>query len=297
MGDQMYFFIINKQSGNGFEVWKKLLPLLTKMNVEYKTCFITKKEQLLNLKAEIKSLHIKAIVVVGGDGTVHHILPFIEETSIPLGIIPAGSGNDFARALKIPIKSSLALKKLLQGKVKQVDIIYVNGEPCTSVVGVGFDAKVTDITNRSNIKEWLNYLKIGKFSYVVGVLRTLFSFKPKEVVITVDGKKKTYPHVWLIATANTPFYGGGLKICPNADETDGILNICIADSLSKIEVLLLFPLIFLGKHTAHHGVTFITGKKIEISTDLPLLVQSDGEVLGTTPVSITISKQKLNIIV
>lgn len=293
----MYFFIINKQSGNGLQVWNKLIPLLTKMNVKYKTCFITKEEQLLNLKAEIKSLHIKAIVIVGGDGTVHHILPYINEVSIPIGIIPAGSGNDFARALKIPKKSSLALKKLLQGTVKQVDIIYVNGQPCTTIVGVGFDAKVTEITNRSNIKQWLNYLKIGKFSYVVGVLRALFSFKPNVVVITVDGKKKTYPHVWLIAIANTPFYGGGLKICPNADETDGILNICIADSLSKIEVLLLFPLIFLGKHTVHQGVTFKTGKKIEISTNQPLLVQADGEVLGTTPVSITVSKQKLNIIV
>lgn len=285
------------QSGNGFQVWKKLIPLLTKMKVDYKTCFITKKEQLLNLEAEIRSLHIKAIVIVGGDGTVHHVLPFLEKASIPIGIIPAGSGNDFARALKIPKKSSLALKKLLQGRVKQVDIIYINGVPCTSVVGVGFDALVTDITNRSNIKKWLNFLKIGKFSYVVGVLRALFSFKPNEVAITVDGKKKTYPHVWLIAIANTPFYGGGLKICPNAEETDGILNICIADSLSKMEVLLLFPLIFLGKHTVHHGVTFSTGKKIEISTNQPLLVQADGEVLGTTPVSITISKQKLTVIV
>jgi diacylglycerol kinase (ATP) len=280
-GDRVYFFIINKQSGNGFKVWEKLLPLLTNMNVEYTTCFITKKDQLLHLKAEIQSLHIKAIVIVGGDGTVHHILPFIEETSIPIGIIPAGSGNDFARALKIPKKSSLALKKLLQGKIKEVDIIYVNGEPCTTVVGIGFDAKVTDITNRSNIKKWLNYLNIGKLAYVAGVLRSLFSFKPKEVVITVDGKKKNYPHLWLIAIANTPFYGGGLKICPNAEETDGILSICIADSLSKLEVLLLFPLIFLGKHTVHPGVTFITGRKIEISAKLPLLVQADGEVLGT----------------
>lgn len=293
----MYLFIINKQSGNGFQVWEKLIPLLTEMNVEYKTYFISKKEQLQNFKTEIKSLHIKAIVIVGGDGTVHHILPFIEETSLPIGIIPAGSGNDFARALKIPKNSSLALKKLLQGKIKQVDIIYVNGKPCTTVVGVGFDAVVTDITNRSNIKQWLNKLKIGKFSYVVGVLRALFSFKPNEVVITIDGKKKTYPHIWLIAIANTPFYGGGLKICPSAEETDGILNICIADSLSKWEVLMLFPLIFLGKHTIHQGVTFSTGKKIEISTNQPLLVQADGEVLGTTPVSITILKQKLNIIV
>ncbi|WP_261179206.1 diacylglycerol kinase family protein [Anaerobacillus sp. CMMVII] len=157
--------------------------------------------------------------------------------------------------------------------------------------------KCRTISKPVKIKQWLNYIKLGNLAYVVGVLKGVFSYTPKDMVITIDGKKKTFSNVWLIAIANTPYYGGGLKICPEADNTDGTLNLCIAHSLSKLEILMFFPLVFLGKHTLHRSVSTEKGQVIEISSNDSVLVQADGEMLDQTPISIFVQKQKFNVII
>lgn len=296
IGDKLYLFIINNHSGKGAKVWKETLPLLKKMEIEYKTYFITKPEDLLQLKVDLNS-SVKALVIIGGDGTIHHALRYFKNTEIPLGIIPAGSGNDLARALNIPRNTRAALEKVLKGNTKKIDLINVDDKLCTTVVGVGFDAKVAEITNSSRIKLWLNALKLGKFAYVFGVLRGVFSYQPTDIVITVDGEEKHYSNVWLIAIANTPYYGGGLKICPDANKTDGTLNICIAHSLTKLEILMFFPLVFLGKHKLHPSVAIDKGHVINVSSNSNVPVQADGEMLGNTPISITVLKEELIVII
>ncbi|RXJ04030.1 diacylglycerol kinase family lipid kinase [Anaerobacillus alkaliphilus] len=293
----MYLFIINNQSGKGAKVWKKTLPILQSKEVNYKAFFITKPEDLLHIETKLMKETIKAIVIIGGDGSIHHALKFVENTEIPIGIIPAGSGNDFARALKIPHKSSEALNLILRGHTKKIDMIKVDDKPCATVVGIGFDAKVAELANRSKIKKWLNFIKLGKLAYIYGVLKGVFSYQSTEMTIHVDGIEKTYSHVWLIALANTPYYGGGLKISPEANYTDGTLNICIVHSLSRLELLLFFPLVFLGKHTLHPSVEMISGKEIEISSTSSVPIQADGEPLGSTPTFITIKNRELHVIV
>ncbi|MCT8138967.1 acylglycerol kinase family protein [Anaerobacillus sp. CMMVII] len=145
----MYLFIINNHSGKGTKVWKKVLPLLDKWDIQYKSYFITKPEEMLEFNLDINSIDTKALVVVGGDGTIHHALKYIENTAIPLGVIPAGSGNDFARALNIPKNSHLALLKILEGKLQHIDLLKVNNHSCATVVGVGFDANVAQLVNQS----------------------------------------------------------------------------------------------------------------------------------------------------
>jgi diacylglycerol kinase (ATP) len=296
IGDQLYLFIINNHSGKGTKVWKQTLPLLLKMGIEFKSYLITKPDDLVHLKLDISSRNIKALVIIGGDGTIHHALRFIENTQVPLGIIPAGSGNDFARALKIPKNSKKALRRILDGQTERIDLIKVNDELCTTIVGVGFDAKVAEITNQSQLKPWLNTFKLGKLAYVFGVLKGVFSYQPTDLTINIDGKDKVFSNVWLIAIANTPYYGGGLKICPEADKADGIVNICIAHSLSRLELLMFFPLVFLGKHTLHRCVATEKGEVINISSKSTTTVQADGEMLGNTPISITVLKNHLNVI-
>lgn len=266
------------------------------MKVVYKAFFISEEERLKELQSEVLQKKITALIIIGGDGTVHYTLRYIENISIPIGIIPAGSGNDLARALKIPSKSNKALMKVLNGKVKKIDLIYVNGQPSATIVGIGFDAKVTAITNQSKLKQWLNVIKLGTFSYVTGVLRALVSYKPSDMEIIINGKSETFHNVWLIAAANTPFYGGGLKICPDADAQDGTLNLCIVHSLSRFELLMFFPLVFLGKHTLHSNVVIKKGEIIHINCDNSIPVQADGEVIGITPITLTIEKQRLHVI-
>lgn len=267
------------------------------MNIEHKSFFITDTNDFLNIEKELHSPLLKALVIVGGDGTLHHALKYTKNISIPIGLIPAGSGNDFARALNIPKKSLEALEIVLNNQSKIVDIINVNEQLAASIVGVGFDAEVTEITNKSRVKEWLNKWKLGSLSYIIGVMRALFSYKLANVEIIIDGKKELFSDVWLIATANTPFYGGGLKMCPEANETDGILNVCIVHSLSRFQLLLFFPLLFVGKHTLHPKVALMKGKEIFIQSNEEIIVQADGELIGKTPVKISVAKEKLNVLV
>ncbi|WP_084031406.1 diacylglycerol/lipid kinase family protein [Anaerobacillus arseniciselenatis] len=296
-GDELYLFLVNNQSGNGFKVWKKISKILLKKNIEYKAIIIKKDaKEMLKIKDELTT-NIKALVIIGGDGTIQKAVSYIGDTEIPIGIIPAGSGNDFARALNIPKNIQKALKKILLMNTTTIDVMQVNNQLCLTVVGVGFDAKVTEITNQSKIKKWLNYFRIGKFAYIFSVLRAVLSYKPTDVEINIDGKTKSYRNVWLIAIANTPYYGGGLKICPDADESDNNINLCIAHSLSRIELLLFFPLVFIGKHTLHRSVSTLEGQSIQVTSKESILVQGDGEMLGTTPTSISIKRKNLKVII
>ncbi len=293
----MYLFLINNQSGKGAKVWKKVLPIIQSKEITYRAIFMSKPEDIVPISTIIGEQPLKAIIIIGGDGSIHHTLRCIETTEIPIGIIPAGSGNDFARALKIPKQSSEALKVILQGKTKKIDLIKVNEIPCATIVGVGFDAKVAELANQTKIKQWLNTFKLGKLAYIYGVVRGVFSYQPTDITIKIDGKIKTYQNVWLIALANTPYYGGGLKICPNADYTDGSLSICVAHSLTRLELLLFFPLVFLGKHTLHPSVDVMDGKEFHISSKTTIPMQADGEPLGDTPKTISVRKRALHILV
>lgn len=292
----MYFFIINNQSGKGTSVWKTIVPILISKDIHYKAYFITEAKDMHELELELNSLPMKGVIIVGGDGTVHHALKLLKNRDIPMGIIPAGSGNDFSRALNLPQNSKKALHQILTGKSKAIDLIYIDEEPCATIVGVGFDAKVAEIANRSKLKKWLNTIKIGKIAYIYGIFRGIFSYKPTTIEINVDDKQYKFSNVWFMAIANTPYYGGGLKICPEANFNDGQVDICVAHSLSKIELLMFFPLVFLGKHTIHRSVETFKGKNISISSHEIIPVQADGEQIGTTPLCITIKRKALKII-
>jgi diacylglycerol kinase (ATP) len=294
----MYYFIVNKTSGNGkgLKVWKKIEKLLQEKQVNYQVRFTERPKHAVEIAKMVSSEKCDAVVAVGGDGTVHDVANGLIDSNIPLGVIPAGSGNDFARALEIPMDYNKALERILMGKQRKIDIGRIGSEYCITVTGIGFDGNVAHVNNTAKYKKWLNSIRLGELSYGLSFLHVLLKYRPVNIELKIDGKSLVFFNVWLIAIANIPNYGGGIRICPDACYHDGLFDICIVHNMTKWNLLLTFPRAFKGKHVLHPGVTMIKGKHVEVTSKLPVIVQSDGEPLTETPVNITIQKEALLII-
>jgi diacylglycerol kinase (ATP) len=284
------FFIVNRVSGNGRGLvrWSKVEPVLKKKGIPYRVAFTERPGHATELAREAVKSGVQAVVAVGGDGTVHEVGNGLVETDVPFGYIPAGSGNDFATDQGIPRDPVKALERVLEHRPRRVDTADFGGRVMISSIGVGFDGQVAKVVNNSRWKQLL-----GKGSYALGVLRELRRFQPTRVVLEVDGKVHREDGVWLIAIANISCYGGGMRICPEARNDDGLLDICLVRGISRLNLLRLFPLVFSGKHVNYPYIVMLRGSQITVSSEAPLVVHADGEIVGETPISVRIRPQSL----
>jgi diacylglycerol kinase (ATP) len=231
---------------------------------------------------------INALLLIGGDGTVHQALPAIAETNIPFGFLPCGRGNDFARNIGLPSKLQKSCSLPSNPSFHQVDLPRINNIPFVAVAYVGFDAEVNELAN-----EGKGYFG-GTLGYIVCVTKALKSFKPFEVEITIDGDTWR-ERVMMVTVANAPFYGGGMKIAPDANMNDGLLNICIVKEISKLELLWEFPKVFKGTHIYHPRIMMKSGRRIKLTSDEPRNIYADGEYVGHLPADCTIGNQTIHI--
>jgi diacylglycerol kinase (ATP) len=296
----MYLFMVNRLSGNGqgLKVWKRIQPLLREKGIHYRVEFPESPVHATYLlqKYVKESDEVKVVAVVGGDGTIQSVVGELAGSSIPLGVIPAGSGNDFARAVGIPLIPERALDYLLTGTINKIDLAQTGNINCVTVIGIGIDGKVAQTVNHSRYKKWLNIFRMGRLAYVLSLLQVLFLYRPLTVNIKVDETEMIFSDVWLIAVANMPSYGGGMNICPEASYTDGVLDICIVHGISRFEFIRTFPRVYSGKHIFHPGISMLQGKEVKISSSSSMLAHGDGEVIGETPIDISLRKEAIQII-
>jgi diacylglycerol kinase (ATP) len=231
---------------------------------------------------------IEALILVGGDGTVHQALPAIAETKIPFGFLPCGRGNDFARNIGLPSKLKKSCSLLSNPSFHKIDLPRINHIPFVSVAYVGFDAEVNKLAN--DRKGYFG----GTLGYIVCVLKALRNFRPFEVQITIDGDTWR-ERVMMVTVANAPFYGGGMKIAPGANMNNSVFDICIVQEISKLELLQQFPKVFKGTHIFHPRIIMKTGKKIKLISEENREVFADGEYVAKLPTEFTIGNQKIQI--
>lgn len=296
----MFLFLVNRLSGHGqgLKVWKQTQQLLQEKRIQYDVEFPGSPVHAAYLlrKYMKENDQVKVVVVVGGDGTVQSIANELAACSIPLGVIPAGSGNDFARALGIPLNPKKALEYILTGVIKKIDIAQSGNKYFVTVVGIGIDGKIAQTVNHSWYKKWFNTFRLGRLSYVISLIHVLFSYQPLTVNIKVDEMEMRFSDVWLIAVANIPNYGGGMIICPGASYTDGVFDICIVHGISRFEVIRIFPQVFVGKHILHPGISMLQGQEVKVFSDSPMPAHGDGEMIGETPIEISIRKEAIHVI-
>ena len=283
--------IVNPAAGGGKTL--RLLPRIKRWLSEspHEFVFVIPKSpeemrsEILNASAN----GIDAILISGGDGTVHDILPAIATTNLPLGFLPCGRGNDFARNTGLPtdLKKSCDLPSI--PPVYQSDLPTINGKPFIGIAYVGFDAEVNGLVNEG--KGFFN----GTLGYTVCVLRALKNFKPFEIEMTIDDHSLR-ERVMMVSVANGPYYGGGMKIAPQATMDDGILDICILIEISKWELLRQFPKVFKGTHISHPKIIMKSGRSIKIVSDESRKIFADGEHVGSLPAECIIGSQTIRIL-
>ena len=242
-------------------------------------------------EAATRGQHVAA---AGGDGTLNDVLNGVlrvkQNTSI--AVLPLGTGNDFARTLKI---SSLetALQTIRTGVARPMDVGVARSEMgerfFLNVAGAGFDAVVAKRINNGR------FLR-GTAAYVAAVLATLETFRAAELKLSCDGETENL-RALLCAVANAQSYGGGMRIAPDALLDDGLFDVCTIADATPLEFVRAFPSVFAGKHLSHPKVTLRRAQSIRIESETPWPVLLDGELWGETPVEFTIVPRAVNVCV
>lgn len=230
-------------------------------------------------------------IAVGGDGTLHYMVNALAGSNKNLGIIPMGSGNDIAVNLGIPTDIKKCCRIIKEQKIKRLDLGLINDSSYyLCIAGSGFDSEVNDLANNTK------YPIKGPSKYTYSVYKTLITFKSKEFTVTYNGNKRKINGM-MIASANLPSYGGGMKITPDASPTDGLLDICIIKRMSKIHFIKVFPKVFEGKHTDDPKVEIFRTKEMKLESNYDFSVFADGEYICKLPAVFKIAQQKLNFLV
>jgi len=284
------YLIVNIESGGGnaLEAYNLTKDYFRLNGIEYKDYVTHSKHDATSYASIISRLNgIKKIVVIGGDGTINEVLNGITDFEhVWLGILPVGSGNDFARGMGLPTDFDSALVRLVKEPVvRKVDlgVVSVGGRSRIFGIssGIGLDAKVCREADESILKPVLNKLRLGKYVYSILTIFELAKLKRIKARIRFDSKDKDYvKRLIFLAAMNLSYEGGGVMMSPNKRPDSGELSMAMAHDMSKLEALLSFPSMLKGRPDDIKGFTLKSFDKLEVITNRPVVVHADGEYLG-----------------
>jgi len=223
-----------------------------------------------------------ALLVMGGDGMTSIGLNAVATTGVPLGVLPAGTGNDFCRGVGLPTTLDPAIDVIAAGGVRDVDLMSVDGELVDgsqrrwvgSILSTGFDEKVNWRTNHLPFN-------IGAPSYAYSIFAELRTFRPLSYRLEVDGAPREVDAI-LIAVGNAGVFGGGIKVCPDARVDDGLLDLTLVHPVPRTLVVRLFRQLFTGEFAQHPSVELLQAREVLLDGD-GLFGMADGEELGRPP--------------
>ena len=280
----MWLLVLNSKAGKGKATYlcRSLEVLLKSNNLPYEIISKSNPEDTsTELRLKISEGRFEKVVAIGGDGLVNLCLQEVAERDIALAVIPAGTGNDFARAVGSHKKSVAEIfNAVLSHEPSAIDLGLITGDFgkrwYVQVLSTGFDALVNKLANRIS---WPR----GQIKYTLATIFTLARFKPIEYEVTIDDKHLKQDFM-LLSVANGETYGGGMRICPNASNSDGVFDILLVHPVSKIVLLTIFPKVFAGKHIPHPRIEIIRGRNVQLSANASAF--ADGEFVSTLPIKI-----------
>jgi YegS/Rv2252/BmrU family lipid kinase len=230
----------------------------------------------------------ETVVALGGDGLVGALAGALEG-SAALGVLPAGRGNDFARALGIPEDTREACRLLLEGTERALDLGQANGRAFACIASVGYDSDANRIANEARFVR-------GNLVYLYAGIRALVSWKPTRFSVTLDGRELDFDG-YTVGACNTAYYGGGMKAAPDADPADGLLDVLFLKRTSKLKFLTrVLPKVFSGTHVELDEIEVHRAREVEIRADRPFDVYADGDPITTLPATIRLVPGALRVI-
>lgn len=287
----MYYFIFNPTAGAGRS--KKALSAAeeycTQKGIEYKVAYSEYAGHAISIAENAVGKGYEGIIAIGGDGTILEVAQALINTDEKLGLVPAGTGNDFKFALGVPQDTFDALDVIFEGNTKCIDMGLLNDKKCfLNIAGTGFDVDV--VKNMNKIRKFIT----GSAAYYFGIVMSLFGYKNAELELTIDGKTLKRS-VLLIAAANGQCYGGGLFVNPKADLTNGLLTFIIINKIAKYRILLELPKLQKAHPEQIKELEQFACSEVTIKSTRPLTFNVDGDLYGQTPMNIKVLKQALNV--
>ncbi len=229
------------------------------------------------------------VLVAGGDGSAHAAVNALRGTDTALGVLPLGHGNDLARALGIPLDPLAAAEFLLRAPVGSIDLAVAGERAYACVAGVGFDAAAN---RRAN--SWGGWLT-GHARYFFAAMATLASYRPLRIDLVSDSEEYRGEVMWA-AVANAPAYGGGLRIAPEAQLDDGLLDICIIEPISSPTALRLYARMRRGQHLSMPCVRYFRAGHVQLRAPAGAELWGDGELVGKLPLEIKVEPAALRVL-
>ena len=228
------------------------------------------------LIAELNHETISGVVALGGDGFIHEIIQHIVPRQIPLGVIPCGTGNDFARSIGVyRLSPTEQMNLIAQSDLHSIDLGRVGQRWFAAILSSGFDALVNE---RANLMQWPK----GRMRYNIAMIEKIIQLRAHSYRMRLD-QDFVDVEATLVTVANGPSYGGGMNVCPDAKLDDGKFDVMVLGRVSRIELLRVFPKVYSGRHVGHPAVKFYRCREIEIIGSG--LSFADGEPISSLPLS------------
>jgi len=218
-------------------------------------------------------------VTLSGDGLIGAVAGALR--AVPdavLGVLPGGRGNDFARMAGIPLDAEAAVDVLATGMPRPVDLGDAGGRTFLGIASVGFDSDANRIANEAPAA-------LGRLVYAYGAIRALVAWREARFAVDVDGEREEFAG-WSVAAANSGFYGGGMRLAPDARLDDGALDVVSVAACSRLRHVTTLPRVFRGTHLRAPYITVRRGAEVRVSADRPFTVYADGDPIGALPVTL-----------
>lgn len=256
--------------GRGAKTAQLAEQILSDQKVDFQLIYTEYEGHAIELASKASSDH-ETVVALGGDGTIREVLAGIWQSNVSLGIIPGGTGNDYARGLNIPRQTAPAIEVLLQRNAVDFDIGLEGDQVFGVLASIGFPVDVIEYVNQHR-----DGLIKGQLAFLSAVIATIRNLKSFPVRVTIDGQVLEKNTVGIFVM-NMPFGGGGMQFTPNAFYGDGLFNILIVEDITRTDLALTLPKIYSGKHVGHPAVTILTGREVEVESD-PKAIMLDGDI-------------------
>jgi len=279
----------NFRSRSGRELLGKVRNALEELGAVTEVAVSRRPEELRRAVRTALTKGTRRVIAVGGDGTVGLVAGALVGRDATLGIVPAGTGNDFARTMGIPMNTAEAARIAVRGSERAVDVGLVNGHPFVNAASVGLSAEVAHNVTAAQ------KAMLGPLAYPATAARLLVSHRPLCVRLSGDAAFEGWSHQLVVA--NGHFQGGGTPTLPEADPESGRLAAYLVEGRSRVTLFLVGLLVRFGRHTELAPTVTFEGRRFLVETERPRRINADGEEIGRTPAEFSIRPRALRVLV